>query len=399
MVTASPALAQDIDEILPGVVADRRHLHQYPELGFQEFETAKFVAERLRSLGLDDVQTEVGRTGVVGILKGGKPGKVVALRADMDALPITELNEVDYKSKNDGVMHACGHDAHISMLLGAARVLTDHREELPGTVKFIFQPAEEGLGGARAMLEAGALKNPTPDAIFGLHIWNDDPVGKVIVHDTIAMVAGDGFKMTIKGKGGHGAQPQTTVDPIVIGTSIVSALQTIISRNLDPIRSGVVTVGAFHAGNASNVIPDTAELRGTIRSAGPEDRALLHRRVEDISRGIAEAMGGTIEIDILFGVPAVMNKPEMAAIVREAVTDIFGADRLMEAPMKMVSEDMSLFLNEVPGCYFFVGSNNAEKGYVYSHHHARFDIDEEAMATGVGALAGSALRFLQLNAD
>ncbi len=399
MVTASPALAQDIDEILPGVIADRRHLHQYPELGFQEFETARFVAERLHSLGLDDVQTEVGRTGVVGILKGGKPGKVVALRADMDALPITELNDVDYRSKNDGVMHACGHDAHISMLLGAARVLTAHREEIPGTVKFIFQPAEEGLGGAKAMLEDGALENPAPDAIFGLHIWNDDPVGKVIVHDTIAMVAGDGFKMTIKGKGGHGAQPQTTVDPIVIGTSIVSALQTIISRNLDPIRSGVVTVGAFHAGNASNVIPDTAELRGTIRSASPEDRALLHGRVEEISHGIAEAMGGTVEIDILFGVPAVMNEPEMAAIVREAVTDLFGADRLMEAPMKMVSEDMSLFLNEVPGCYFFVGSNNAEKGYVYSHHHARFDIDEEAMATGVGALAGSALRFLQLNAE
>ena len=399
MATATSTLAQEIDELLPGVIADRRHLHQHPELGFQEFETSRFVAERLRSLGLDEVQTEVGRTGVVGILKGGKPGKVVALRADMDALPITELNEVDYKSKNDGVMHACGHDAHISMLLGAARLLAAHRDELPGTVKFIFQPAEEGLGGAKAMLEAGALENPKPDAIFGLHIWNDDPAGKVIAHDHVAMVAGDGFQMTIKGKGGHGAQPHTTIDPIVIGSQIVSALQTIVARNLDPISSGVVTVGPLHAGTASNVNPDTAGLRGTIRSARPEDRALMHRRVEEISRGIAEAMGAEVEITILFGVPAVINKPEMAQIVRDAVTDIFGADHLMNAPMKMVSEDMSLFLNEVPGCYYFVGSNNPEKGYVYSHHHARFDIDEEAMAVGVGSLAGSARRFLELNAE
>ena len=223
MVTAPPALTREVDEILPGVIADRRHLHQYPELGFQEFETARFVAERLQSLGFDEVRTGVGKTGVISLLNGGKPGKVVALRADMDALPIEEENDVGYRSKRPGVMHACGHDAHVSMLLGVARVLAARRDEIPGTVMFIFQPGEEGLGGAKAMITDGALDNPAPDAIFGLHIWQETLAGVVEVHDTVAMVAGDGFRMTIKGKGGHGATPQYTIDAI---TSLREASST-----------------------------------------------------------------------------------------------------------------------------------------------------------------------------
>jgi amidohydrolase len=398
MVTAPPALSRDVDEILPGVIADRRHLHQYPELGFQEFETAGFIKERLESLGFDEVRTEVGRTGVVGLLKGGKPGKVVALRADMDALPIDELNEVEYRSKRPGVMHACGHDAHVSMLLGVARVLSAKRDEIPGTVKFIFQPGEEGLGGARAMIEDGVLENPTPDAIFGLHIWQETPAGVVEVRDTLAMVASDGFRMTITGKGGHGATPQYTIDPIAIGAAIVGGLQTIVSRDTDPVLPGVVTIGAFHAGEAPNVIPSTAELRGTIRTVTPEQRSYAWERVQGIARGIAAAMGGEVEATLRSGVPATINTPAMAAVVREVATELVGTDRVVEGDLKAASEDMSEFLNRVPGCYFFVGSRNEDKGYVWGHHHARFDIDEEAMAVGIGMLAGSALRFLEQNA-
>jgi amidohydrolase len=389
---------RDVDEIMPGVVADRRHLHQHPELGFQEFETAKFIAERLRSLGLDEVQTEVGRTGVVGILRGGKPGKVVALRADMDALPVEEENDVEYKSLNSGKMHACGHDAHVSMMLGAARVLASKRDEIPGTIKFIFQPAEEGLGGALAMVADGVLENPRPDAIFGLHIWQEAPSGVVQIRDTVAMVAGDGFKIEITGKGGHGATPHTAIDPIAIGAEIVAALQTIMSRNIDPILAGVVTIGSFHAGNASNVIPSTAELTGTIRTVTIEEREEIHRRVEQIARGVAKAMRADIEFTLKFGVSATVNDPAMAAIAREAAIELVGPDRVEEGELKVVSEDMSVFLNEVPGCYYFVGSRNPDKGFVWGHHHARFDIDEDAMAVGVGTLAGTAMLYLQKNA-
>lgn len=398
MVTAPPALMREVDEIMPGVVADRRHLHQHPELGFQEFETATFIAERLRALGLDEVKTEVGRTGVVGILRGGKPGKVVALRADMDALPIDEENDVEYKSLNRGTMHACGHDAHVSMMLGAARVLASRREEIPGTIKFIFQPGEEGLGGAKAMIADGVLENPVPDAIFGLHIWQEADSGVVQIRDTIAMVAGDGFKIEIKGKGGHGAMPHTTIDPIAIGAEIVNALQTIMSRNIDPILAGVVTIGSFHAGNAGNVIPSTAELAGTIRTVTVEERAEIHQRVEQLARGIATAMRADIEFTLKFGVGATVNTPAMAAIVRETAIELVGPDRVEAGELKVVSEDMSEFLNRVPGCFYFVGSRNPDKGFVWGHHHARFDIDEDAMAVGVGTLAGSALRFLQNNA-
>lgn len=398
MVTAPPALMREVDEIMPGVVADRRHLHQHPEIGFHEFETARFIAERLHGLGFDEVRTGIGTTGVVGILRGSRPGKVVALRADMDALPIDEENDVEYKSLNPGVMHACGHDAHVSMMLGAARVLAGKRAEIPGTVKFIFQPAEEGLGGALAMIADGVLENPTPDAIFGLHIWNETPAGVVQLRDSIAMVASDGFKIEITGKGGHGAQPQTTIDPIAVGTEIVMALQTIISRNIDPILAGVVTIGSFHSGNAGNVIPSTASLSGTLRSVTVEQRAEIRRRVDQIVRGVAQSMRAEVEITYTWGTPATINTPAMAAIVRETAIELVGPDRVQESPLKVVSEDMSEFLNRVPGCYYFVGSQNPDKGFIWGHHHARFDIDEDAMAVGVGTLAGSALRYLQTNA-
>jgi amidohydrolase len=392
-------LHEDVDEIVPGLVADRRHLHENPELGFQEHETAKFVAERLRSLGFDEVQTGVGKTGVVGILKGTAPGpgrgKVVALRADMDALPILEENEVDYRSQNDGVMHACGHDAHVTIQLGVARMLAKRRNEFGGTVKFIFQPAEEGLGGAVAMIKAGAFENPKPDAVFGIHVWQETPVGVVDARPGVAMVAADGFRITLTGKGGHGALPNLCHDPVAAGAQIVTALQTIVSRERRPTEPAVVTVATFHAGTASNVIPDVAELSGTIRTVSLDQREMIQRRIEEIATGIAAAMGVKAEVGYTFGVGATINDPAMTAIVRQAAADVVGPENSVEGPVKMVSEDMSEFLNLAPGCFYFVGTRNPEKGLVWGHHHARFDIDEAALAIGVETQTRTVLDYFR----
>ena len=398
VVAASPDLLRDVDEILPGVVADRRFLHQHPELGLQEYETSKFIASRLNQLGLDEVRTGIANTGVVGILRGGKPGQVVALRADMDALPIEEENEVEYRSQVPGVMHACGHDAHVSMLLGAARLLVERKADLPGTVMFIFQPGEEGAGGAKKMVEAGVFNNPKPDAVFGLHIWQDTPSGVIEVMDTVAMSGIDAFTATIHGKGGHGAQPHTTIDPISVGAAIVNALHTIVSRNFDPVQPGVVTLGTFRAGEAGNVIPATATLSGTVRTVQPEQRELARERLESIVHGIAASMGATADLSFLGGTPATINTPAMSQIVRDTGIALFGADRVIEGQMKGPSEDFSEFMQLVPGCYFFVGSRNESKGYVWGHHHPKFDIDEDAMATGISMLAGTAIRFLESHA-
>jgi len=394
MVATLTTLHQDVDEILPGVIADRRYLHQHPELGFQEHETARFVVERLEALGAEDIRTGIGRTGVTALIHGCKPGKVVAVRADMDALPIFEENDVEYKSLNQGVMHACGHDSHVSMLLGTARMLSSMREEFAGTVKLIFQPGEEGYGGAMEMINDGALENPTPEAIFGIHIWQGIDLGIVAARPGTAMVAADGFKITIYGLGGHGAQPDLCIDPIAVGAQIIVALQTIISRETDPNLPGVVTVGAFHSGQASNVIPDTAELRGTLRSVQKEQRLEQAKRLDEIARGIATAMRATVDIEVTFGVPPTVNDAAMTEIVKEAAREVVGPEKTVDGNLMVVSEDMSEFLDRVPGCFYFVGSRNEKRGLIVGHHHARFDIDEEAMAIGVETMTRTVLKFL-----
>jgi len=394
MVATHMTLHQDVDEILPGVIADRRHLHQHPELGFQEHETARFVVERLQGLGAEDIRTGIGRTGVTALIRGTNPGRVVALRADMDALPIHEENEVDYKSQNEGVMHACGHDSHVSMLLGTARVLTGMRDQFAGTVKLIFQPAEEGLGGAMAMINDGALENPKPDGIFGIHIWQGIDLGVVAARPGTAMVAADGFKITIRGLGGHGAQPNLCIDPIMVGAQIIVALQTIISRETDPILPGVVTVGAFHSGDAANVIPDVAELRGTLRSVLKDQREEQAKRLEQIARGVAAAMRATVDVEVTFGVPPTVNDAAMTEIVKSAAREVVGTEKTVDGNLMVVSEDMSEFLDRVPGCFYFVGSRNVDRGLTWGHHHARFDIDEEAMAIGVETMTRTVLKFL-----
>jgi amidohydrolase len=397
MVVQDTKLREDIGEILPGVVADRRDFHENPELGYHEVRTAGIVAERLRALGVEDIRTGIAPTGVTGLIRGQQPGagRTVLLRADMDALPILEENEVDYKSRNPGVMHACGHDAHTAILLGTARLLMDRRDEFAGTVKLLFQPAEElPPGGAKPMIEAGVLEDPLVDAAFGLHMDQDNPVGTVEVRPGPMMAAADRFQIVIHGKGGHGAKPHDTIDPIVIGAQIVTALQTLVAREIDPTEEAVVTVGTFLAGKAFNVIPDTAEMGGTVRTFNARNRDRLERRIGELATGIAAAMGGTVEYVYTRGYPATVNNPEMTALVREELAKVVGADGLREAPLMMGAEDFSYFLEAVPGAFWFVGSQNPERGLVWGHHHPRFDIDEASMAIGLETMVNVTMRYL-----
>jgi amidohydrolase len=389
----------DVDEILPGVVADRRHLHEHPELGFEEFETAKFVAERLEALGVEDIRTEINVTGVTGLIRGTGTGpgadRCVLVRADMDALPIHEENQVDYKSQNDGVMHACGHDAHTAMLLGVARVLTDRRDTFAGTVKVLFQPSEEaGDGGAKGMIEQGVLENPHVDACLGLHVTSSLPTGRIEVMNGAKSAAADEFEITIQGMGGHGAYPHECVDPVAVGAQIVVAMQTLVSRETDPIDRAVVSVCAFHAGEAFNVIPDTAMLGGTVRTFDAETRDRMETRIRDLVGGIAQAMRASVSIRYRRGYPSVVNDPAMADVVREAAREAVGEDDLGEAKPGMGAEDFSYFALERPSCFFNVGTGSSDRDSEWPHHHPRFDIDEDGMAAGIATMATAVVKYL-----
>lgn len=375
----------EIRALQPQLVEWRRQIHQKPELGFQEKITAEFISQKLQNWGIEH-QVGIAQTGIVAIIKGEKstPGKVLAIRADMDALPIQELNEVPYCSQREGIMHACGHDGHTAIALGTAYYLHQHRQELNGTVKIIFQPAEEGPGGAKPMIAAGVLNNPNVDAIIGLHLWNNLPLGTVGVRPGALMAAVELFRCTIFGKGGHGAIPHQTVDSLVVAAQIVSALQTIVSRNINPLDSAVVTVGELHAGTAVNVIADTAKMGGTVRYFNPDLAGFFKERIEKIIAGICQSHGANYDLDYIHLYPPVINDAEIAALVRSV------AQEVIEIPIGVFSEcqtmggeDMSFFLQEVPGCYFFLGSANAEKKLDYPHHHPRFDFDETALPIGV----------------
>ena len=394
LTTNTDKLRADVDEILPGVIADRRHFHEHPELGFQEFETAKIVAERLSSLGVEDIKTCINKTGVTGLIRGSGtgPGKdrVVLLRADMDALPILEENQVDYVSKNAGVMHACGHDAHTAILLGVARILTDRKSEFAGTVKLLFQPAEEiPPGGALGMIQEGVLENPHVDAVFGLHMAQAIPVGFVAVRGGPVMAGGDLFEITIQGKGGHAASPHKATDPVVVGSQIVAALQTVVSRNIDPMDSAVLSVTFFDAGDAFNVIPDVAKIGGTVRWFRTEIEDLVEERLIAIATGVGKASGAEVTVDFRRGYAPTINDIAHAAIVREAAIGIVGEDHVLTPPPVMGGEDFSRFLLERPGAFFVIGSKNEEKGLIWGHHHPKFDIDEESLGIGVATMANT----------
>lgn len=390
-------IANQIDEIMPGVIADRRHLHEHPELGFEETETAKFVVERLQALGVEDIRSGIAVTGVTGLIHGTKEGegKVVLLRADMDALPIVEENDVDYVSQNKGTMHACGHDAHTSMLLGTARILMDNRDKFSGTVKLLFQPSEEqGTGGALPMIEQGVLEDPHVDAVFGQHVSSGDPTGQVLVNGGPSGAAADSFKITVQGKGGHGASPHETVDPIIIATNIISALQTIVGRGVDPMEQTVVSVCNIHSGFADNVIPDTCEIGGTVRTFNPDLRDFAQDRLTTIATSIAKSFGGEAKVDYHRGYPATINDDAMAELVRVAAVEAIGEEGVKQGEPGMGAEDFSYFLENRPGAFWYVGTRNEEKGIVWPHHHPRFDVDEEGMNYGVKTMVNVALKYL-----
>ncbi len=397
MAATLPGLHEEVDEIQPGLVADRRYLHENPELGFQEHNTARFVTERLQALGVEDIRTGINGTGVTGLVRGAAdgPDRVVLVRADMDALPIHEANDVEYKSQTDGVMHACGHDAHTAILLGLARTLMGRRDQFSGTVKLLFQPAEEiPPGGAQGMIAAGVLEDPHVDAVFALHMAQEVPCGIVIVRPGPILAAPDGFQITIQGKGGHAASPHTSIDPVVAGSHLVVALQTVVSRNVDPIKACVVTVGKFQAGDAFNVIPDTAHLGGTVRTFDPEVRDLAEKRIAELCAGIAAATGTEITLEYDRGYPATVNDPRAVEIVREAALEVVGEDRLIAPPPIMAGEDFSYFLLERPGAMFQIGTRNEERGLVWGHHHPRFDIDEESLGVGLETMAVTVVKYL-----
>ncbi|MEN9216504.1 MAG: amidohydrolase [Gloeomargarita sp. HHBFW_bins_162] len=372
-----------IQALHPQLVQWRRALHQRPELGFREVETSAQVVNLLRQWGYEP-QTGIAQTGVMAVITGQKPGPVLALRADMDALPIQELNTVPYRSQIDGVMHACGHDGHTAILLGVAHYLAHHRHDLRGTVKLIFQPAEEGPGGAKPMIEAGVLDNPPVEAIFGLHLWNDLPAGSVGVRSGALMAASDFFSCQIQGRGGHGAKPQQTIDALVVAAQVVVALQTVVARQINPLEPAVVTVGELHAGHARNVIADQATFGGTVRYFNPDLAPVLRQKLEAIIQGVCQASGATYRFEYEYLYPPLVNDPAMTELVRTVAQQVVEPELgLMPDCQTLGGEDMAFFLQAVPGCYFFLGSANPLKGLDFPHHHPRFDFDEAVLSLGV----------------
>ncbi|BDD07923.1 N-acyl-L-amino acid amidohydrolase [Fulvitalea axinellae] len=376
----------------------RRHLHANPELSFQEHKTADFVESKLRELGLKPERK--AKTGIVALIEGKNPEKkVIALRADMDALPITELNDVDYKSKNEGVMHACGHDVHTSSLLGVARILCELKEEFEGTVKLIFQPGEEKLpGGASLMIKDGALQNPEPTGIIGQHVMPLIPTGKVGFRKGMYMASCDEIYMTVKGQGGHGAIPEHNIDPVLITSHIIVAMQQVISRNAGPKRPSVLSFGRVEALGATNVIPNEVKVAGTFRAMDEEWRDEAHEKIRKIAEGIAESMGGECEIDIQKGYPYLQNDPTLTQRQKESAIEYLGKDNVVELDIWMGAEDFAYYSQETDACFYRLGTRNEERGITSSVHTPTFDIDERALEIGPGLMAYMTLKELATKA-
>ncbi len=383
---------QEAEQLFDEMVATRRDLHRFPELGFQETRTSKIVAERLTDLGLE-VQHGVAKTGVVGLLEGSKPGPTVMLRFDMDALPIEEETDYEFASQNKGVMHACGHDGHTSMGLALAAIWAKRQDEIAGRLKFVFQPAEEGLGGAFAMIADGVLENPKPDVAFAMHLWNPAPFGKVRVVSGPCMASSSVFEITVQGRGGHGAAPHLAVDPVLAAAHIVTALQSIVSRNVNPQDSVVVSIGQFTAGTTFNVIPDKVLLKGTVRSYKTELHRTAYRRILEMAKDMAKAFGCTVQMETVVMVAAVVNAEEPTAVVEQAAVRVVGAENISNH-RTMAAEDMGYFLEEIPGCYFFIGTGHEDS---YPHHHPKFDFDERAMVTGVSVMSETVADYVLQN--
>jgi amidohydrolase len=375
-------IKEHIAEMRGWLVEVRRAIHSHPELGFEEVETSRLVSEWLGRFGLE-VRKGVAKTGVVGLLRGGAPGKTVAIRADMDALPMDEATGVPYASKIKGKMHACGHDAHVTILLGVARFFSSIRDRVKGNIKWIFQPGEEGFGGGRLMVEAGVLEDPRVDAIFAAHVFPFLPTGQVGISEGKAMASSDKFTLRIIGKGGHGAYPHVTRDPILAAGHVITQVQSIVSRNVNPLDSAVVSFGAVHGGRAYNVIPDEVELNGTVRSLNPEVREQLRSRIEQITRGVVTSLGLDYQYEFEYGYPVLINDPRMSGLVVSTCSRAIGKENVVILPPSMGAEDFAYFLEKCPGAMFRLGVRNEEKGLIQPHHNTLFNIDEEVLPFGV----------------
>jgi amidohydrolase len=379
------------------IIAIRRHLHQYPELSYEEAETGRYIAAELQALGIP-FEHGVAENGVVALIHGRRDnGKITALRADMDALPIEEANEVPYKSRRPGIMHACGHDVHTASLLGAARILQELRQEFEGTVKLIFQPAEEQLpGGASLMIKAGVLENPRPASIVGQHVHPPLEVGKVGMRGGSYMASADELYMTVKGRGGHGALPQDCIDPILIAAHIITSLQQVVSRFADPATPSVLTFGHIAStGGATNIIPNEVKLKGTFRTMDERWRFAAHERMKKMAAGIAEAMGGTCELDIAVGYPVLVNNEALTAKVRTYAEEYLGPENVVELPIRLTAEDFAYYSQQMPACFYRLGTGNPARGITSPIHTNTFDVDEACLPIGAGLMAWVAVRELQ----
>lgn len=383
--------AETIDKVIPNVIAWRRHLHQFPEPSFEEFETTEYLVKEVEKLGNVSIERPT-KTGLVVRLKGVAPGPVIALRADIDALVMPELTGLDFASKKEGIMHSCGHDSHTAMLLGALQVMSEHQSELKGEFVFLFQPAEElPPGGAIDFVKAGVLDGV--DAIIGQHVSIKIPVGHIGVCPGPSSANSDIFDITITGVGGHASAPHLAVDPIPPAAQLVTALQQIVSRQVNPVESAVVSVTKFNSGTANNIIPDKVVLGGTVRTYTKENRQGIHDRIVKMAETISAASDCTAEVEYMFGYPSVVNVPEYVDALREVTDSIYGPGTTEPMTPSMGGEDFSYYLEKVPGCFYYIGIENPEKGCIYNVHNTKFVLDEDAFVTGVTVLINGALRF------
>lgn len=378
------------------VIEIRQHLHAHPELSYQEVETGKYIAQQLEKMGIP-YEHGIADNGVIGMIEGKNPSKkVIALRADIDALPITEINDVPYKSKNKGIMHACGHDVHTSSLLGAAKILQECKNDFEGSIKLLFQPAEERLpGGASIMIAEGALENPKPVSIIGQHVHPPLAAGKIGLKPESYMASGDELHVTVSGKGGHGALPQDCIDPIVITAHIITALQQIASRNANPSMPTVLTLGKINStGGATNIIPNEVKLKGTFRTFDETWRTEAHRRMKKMAEGIAESMGGACDFRIEKGYPSLYNNPELTQNVKDWAIEYLGAENVVDLPIRTTAEDFAYYSQVMPACFYRLGTGNVSKGITSPVHTNTFDIDEDCMETSIGLMAWLAAKEL-----
>lgn len=387
------SLQDDVAALFEETVVQRRDFHQHPEIAFEEVRTSGIIAERLEALGLP-VRRGVGKTGVVAVLTGAEPGRTVLARADIDALPIHDEKDVSYRSLIDGKMHACGHDGHAAVLLSVAKLLNKRQNTLKGRVVFIFQPAEEMVGGAEVMLNDGALTSLTPDAVIGLHLSSDYPLGTVALRAGPSMAATDSFWVLVHGSGGHAAKPHNCVDPVLIAAQLVVTLQSLVARETDPQDSAVVSITSVHGGTAYNIIPETVELKGTLRSFLPETRKYLKERLQTLCRTTTEGLRGYTTFEWIDQSPAVINDAEMTERMKRVAAEVVGDENVLESAKSMGGDDMSLWLAQAPGCYFFVGGRNPEMGADKPHHHPKFDLDERSLGIATETLARGILDFL-----